>query len=167
MSTTELYEKSEPLIHQICTDFHRRWRIEFDELKGLANLIFMDAVERHESSRGEFSTLLVRMLNTRLLSEVRRERLRKTNRDTLAKEVQCPSTTGFIDLLCDMGEDAKTIIQIVVEPPPDIRAEPRRGHRFFRGAVKRHLRNQRGWSFYRIQKALSEVKYAIRSSLSA
>jgi len=166
----KLYVESERLISQVCFEFHTKWNIDLSDLKGCADLIFMEAVQLHEKDRGEFSTLLVRMLKTRLQSEVRRELTHRTYKDSSANAPPrvCRDNTRFIDLLCDMGEDAKTILHVVSDPPSDVQKEPQaaRGYRFFWGAVKRHLRNERGWSFYRIRRALGEVRHAVRSTLS-
>lgn len=78
------YKKYVRMINSISARFAKMYKIDFDEIKAEANLIFCESVNRYDENKGAvFSTYLYSQLNIRIWSYCEKELKRR------ACQIQC------------------------------------------------------------------------------
>ncbi len=62
------FEKYKKLLHHECWLFCRSTRMDYNDLFGEAQIVFLNCLEKHDSDKSRFSTFLVRSIRNHFLS---------------------------------------------------------------------------------------------------
>ena len=151
---------------------YRFWIIyggDLDDLKSQANLIFINAVDDFDSSKGtKLSTWIVYKIQKRLLDYMRNGYLpTHTSIDELFDEIESKPNENFsvMELLDELEQDAHIVLQLFLDTPREVILNIFEDKNFrldhTGGKVRNRLRNrlrQMGWTIKRIRKAFEEIK---------
>lgn len=117
---TETYQDIQNLIYDVVWKFKKAHGGDFDEMVSEANVIYMDAYLNHNPNRANFTSWLYRKLIWGL-SERHRTLLLKNHREQTSGEMyEFSSPTvrrPFYELLTELGQDARTIVELILEMP--------------------------------------------------
>ncbi len=156
------YRETENTIYQLCWKAQKRWGGEFDDYLSSANVAWVNAYQKFDFSRGvKFNTYVYRAIWNALLDEYSSQVKWVKNNKSMPEEVEfAEKHSRFTSLMSDMSEDARIIIQLVLEAPSDLRdllsaKQPQQS----RQNLWAYLRGL-GWSMARTVDAFSELKEA-------
>jgi hypothetical protein len=170
-AVTETYHDVEGLLDQIAWRFIRRYGGEYNEIRSEANIHFLAAYSRFDSSEGEFKSWVNRRVFLCLLETLRKKimrnnRLPRTDADPDSLVV---NTSSFIalDFLDELSEDARTIVSLVLEGSMDVNLatyerggdNPKPHH--IRWAIWEVCKDF-GWTFNRMKESFQEIREALR-----
>jgi len=166
-ATTETYFDIQNLIFDTVWKFQRQNGGDFDEMVAEANLIYMKAFLSHNPNKSQFSTWL-RFALWKGLIDFRRF-IREENRYINIKHFEeienfhlYPASTyiPFWDLISELSDDAKTIVDLILEPPEIMQsAALRKGNApcNIKTALRTHLSYVLGWSANQIKNSFQEI----------
>lgn len=190
-NASETYEECLDLIRSVVWKVIRTYGGDFDELMSEANVAFLDAYRTFDGSSAFTSWLHTRVWYSCVsfvrdrLEEQSRYKWREAERATvdgisirsigdasLASESihngveNVPdrrSTWRIGDLLEELGEDARLVVSLTLETPPDLErvyqakgAQPRN----LRSSLRQYLAEM-GWTAVRIAESFNEVRRAL------
>ena len=167
---TQTYEDVQKLIYKMCHLFRRRHGGEFEELVAEANVAFCKAYEHWRANGGAcFSTYLATAIYRRLLDKKRTARRRAhVWKEGQWYDFQVPAPAGgwqrLSALVEGLSEDAKTIVQLVLDTPAELLSEVKsRGGKScnWRTSILDHLADDAGWKQNRVSRAFQEVRAAL------
>jgi len=170
----ETYFDVEKMLCQLSWKYARLWGIDYNELRSVANVAFMDAYKSWNAERASFITHLYYSVTYRL-TDFRTQHVRHVARfkSGLRKISNPQEEVGFesvpdrvphpiVELLSQISDDAKTIVQLVADLPEDLAFIARLKKR---GKAKRELwryiKNHWGWSLPRTMAAFTEIQELI------
>lgn len=171
---TDTYRDVEYLIHHICHLFKEKHGGDFDDLLDVANQVFMDVYRGFREGSAPFTSYLSTCVYRRLLDEKRRSMRIKTisisgsgrkndyeegRGDIQLEDKSTPTSSPLNDLLDGLSEDAKVIVSLVLETPPEIAKiiEGKGGHpKNVRSTIRQHL-TEMGWAYTRIAESFQEI----------
>lgn len=165
---TESFLDVELLIKHTANKFVARYGGEVDEAIAHGNLMFVEAYDSWDRSRGKFTQWLYFLMWRTLLEQVRRQTMRnarhkrvKFDEDGLCTE----SRAHWLgDLLDGLSEDARTIVSMVLDTPMDLKiALAQRSvdsKQNTKGAFREVLQDM-GWSKDQVYKAFDEIREAL------
>ena len=165
----QLYKKVERLIDSVVWQFVDRYGGDYDELRADANMIFMEAIVLYDEERSSFPTFLVHQiwygLGKQRAKEARRKRLLKDfSSSSFYRSCQSvPSPVKYIELLDNISDDARFIVDTVMEMPEDLyQSAMKRGTtgKCVRAAIRGWLK-KKGWTHRKIQTVLTELRLAV------
>lgn len=171
--STEAYTEVERLIRMQVRNFIRRYgKIlgTWEEVEELANVFFIEAYDRFEPGRAEFTTLVAGHVMIRLINEMR---LKHESHQRFPMEPyileEHPRTESHFnvdDFLDGLSEDGRTVAKLVLDSPLDIRLTlKKKGNNVtpsrLRSAVVGFLKDI-GWAMERIREGFTEVSEALR-----
>lgn len=166
MDVAQEYGKMERLVDSVVWKFIKKYGGEFEEKRADANLSFVKVCNSFDPAKGKFSTYVAMGVWQDLLEENRRlaQRLNKTGTwlrgDSLENVAKKEQNQSFVqDLLAELSEDAKTVVQLCLETPAELAQimEDKGGQpRNIRSTVKQYLANM-GWVASRISESFQEV----------
>lgn len=168
----ETYKDVQKLIFATAWDFWNIYGGSIDDLIGQANLIFIEALDDYDSSRGTKLTTWVAFRIKKGMLDYRRNQNRNKYKPTYFSIVERPlkiyplsdKEFSVMELLDELGQDAHIVLQLFFDTPREIMVDIRNSHQridYVQAAVRNRLRNrlrQMGWTMKRIRKAFDEIK---------
>lgn len=162
------FPKVEKMMHKISWSFSRAYLIEYEDCIRECHFAFAKAATRYDSDRtvnSSFSTYLYNLCQFALIdlvkSRVRRVKcdVLEDNMDVEAPECRSPS----LELLCDIGDDAKEILSLLLDTPHEILRGRRMSPRKLLKLVAGHLNWEKGpGSYPQIKKAIEEIRTTLQ-----
>ncbi len=151
----EAYRSVERMIWKICWTFSRD-RNECDDCLSIANEAFLKAYDSYDPNRGAFTTLVYWCVTNKLRNHYteRKHRLAMEKTNTIlecavedpAHEIPNRPMRMLESLLADLGDDARLIVQAVIESPNEICKTLKRGtQKQRRNRVWKQMRKD-GWT---------------------
>ncbi len=136
-----------------------------DDLMSLGHETFMSAAESWDPRRARFSTWFRRRLRFEFLKEAERaHRRRRLFREGIPESIThvTPATVACIrDMISGMGDEARTVVSIVLSGPAEILEEiDGTGIAAVRSALRRWCRRQ-GWTHAKVRETMTEIKQAM------
>jgi len=172
----ETYQKHKNLIYQIVWRFKDKNGGDFEELLAEANLLFVLSIESYKEGKGAYNTWLHHVIRTGLQDFKRfinQETCVKGKYESKIRSAESLQQTkkvhdGFclVELLEDVGEDAKIIMELVYEPTQALQqlALKNKLTQRTRKTIELFLHNNLGWQKKRIKRSFKEIQerlYAI------
>ncbi len=168
-AATQTYYDVENLINSIVWKFYNKYGGSFEDWKAEANLIYTKAFNNHKERLGKFTPYLYVCLEGELLNFFRDfislHQPSTTDKDGTDLMYFFKDKTNpfyfLIDLLDEIkNEDAKTLINLVLDMPEDLMKEnlktfgdhPSHIQRFLKGYLKKI-----GWTSKRITESFQEI----------
>lgn len=165
----ETYEDVKLLIFGAVWKFCGGYGGNVDDLISQANLIFIDAFDSYDPSKGaKFTTWLTWKIKKGLLDYMRKERVYVTDihisNEFIEEYPALDRSFSVMELLDEMGQDAYIVLQLFFETPRDVMANivnnyNRADHA--QTAMRNRLQNrlrQMGWTMRRTKKAFEQLK---------
>lgn len=164
---SETYTDIEKLIYDIVWKFKDRYGGDIGELVAEANLIYVLAFDSYNETKGALSTWMHFCIRKGLLDFLKSTR--QQNRYGLKfyplSEAKGVSIQKFrplhlLEMLEEVGEDAKVVIRLVFYPPEGITKEDLEGG-FSACRCRRYLRqylHDLGWTGRRIKESFQEIR---------
>lgn len=173
MSTTmcdDTWDDVKRMAFRQAWSFHQRFGMDFDEAASAASEAFARAYREWDSdheSGASFSTYAWHKIKNALVTErCRSARWMSRNRpgeDGLERGRPRGRESTLSSILTDLGDDARTIVMAVVDPPDEeMRKALLRGPRRATSLLRRRLLSI-GWSVARIIDSFREVSEALES----
>lgn len=163
---TETYIDVEKLIYATVWKFKRKFGGDFEELVAEANFIYVLAFDSYKESRAAFTTWLCFCIWRGLQNHIRFIREKNKYTKILPLE-QCPNRefviekpSFFFEMLDEFGEDSKTIIKLVFNPPEELKKE---SNHSFKVDIRIYLSTKFGWTGRRIKESFEEIGKVITS----
>lgn len=169
---TETYREIEPMLDKLAWAFTDRKKKDFDDCKAQANLGYAHALASYDPEQGtSFSTWVYSQVRGKLLS--RRTRLaeqyaseKQVEDDGRLDRNESPRRRHLFEAMAaDLSEDARLLVEIVIDAPAEIAWAVGLGGRNparARYSIYEYLRGT-GWTFARAASAFSELKEALGS----
>lgn len=180
----ETYADVEKLLWRICHRHQAKYGGDFDNLLGEAGLLFMAAYKDYDPKMGKFPTWLYQKVTYGLISATRNRRKvrvisssdliesgklvvknERGGRSHLEYDPQEPAKSKFHigDFIAELGQDAKTVVQLLLETPADLLviADNKGGQpRNLRSTVRQALAKE--WGDQRVRASFDEVRGALQ-----
>ena len=166
----EAYEQVKNLIYDTVWKFKRRYGGDFEELLSDANYHFIEAWNDYDPDYGtKLSTFVRNAIWFNLIDQLRRKATR--DRHIMVSSVTIENQ-GYTqtrndpigDLADELTEDAKTVLELVLNSPAEISAaiwtkggQPRN----FRSCIRTYLQRL-GWTAARVTESFDEIRQAIK-----
>jgi len=160
------YAEMRPLIHATAREFARRYNRYEDECESRANVIFLEALQKFDPTRGRLEPRIKSLIWCRLLDDVRKwargcNGLELTDGMTRHYEAgRRPARTdapSVEELLAALSPDARVVAEMVLfNPVPEYGVTVRKDPGRVRAAIRRDLAG-RGWPRSRIEEAFDEL----------
>jgi len=160
---TETYLDMDNLICDIVWKFIKRYGGEFDELKAEANFLFISAVESYQKTKGKLTTWLHHRIWRGLQDSAKTERA-QTHFELYEELVSDKHHSNLFLILNELGDDGRTIIKIIFEPPEGITDKDlETGFKSYktRMYLKNYLSSKLGWTGKRIKESFTEIRQII------
>lgn len=162
MNKTELYRKYEQMIWNKVHLTHFQTGLDKNDLFAQANLIFVQAYEKYDSSRKvDFSTFLYLRLNWEMIKYINKKLknsciLSEDISSILDKQMSCENLYIPKIQFEELSKDAKVILSIIFEEiPRDVR-------RITREFLYKYIRRTKNWKRKRILFSFNEIKHFLR-----
>lgn len=184
---SESYQDLRKMVQGIVLLFHQRYGGDLDDLFSEANKLFLLAHARHDSTRGKLSTCVYHSIYRGLRDIQRRERKRlgerKEKQIKAHKEISLEVLINHMDnaeqarpdefieknkdsldninsILCELEEDSKQIVNIILFPPEDFFFEVSEHNNplDWKDTLQDYLRFQLKWNIERINKSFKELE---------
>jgi len=170
-AVTTSYEDCRPIILCLCKRWCKRSGVDWDTALSAANLGFMEAYEKYDSSRGSFASFVWKKVQFALKDTVRPGQTRfgvnvsdisrvSCDSELNADEVVQKPTRWFEHLYQEAGEDCKVLLNCLMENPSELKFAF--CHDSVRG-IKRELRKKTGFSTDRFKRSFLELKSLVVS----
>jgi len=182
----ETYEDVEALIWHAVLNFNRRHGGDVEEQISIANLMFMEALERHEQDRSSFVTYLVWKIWWMLMKDLNKQIQRQAARPAIMQRwphkrgallegaadddgvfdineiTDRPDRTPFdAEMFMDAAsEDAQQVLQMALEFEDELKQEARSKTRTLRSTLRNAL-CKLGWTMDRITESFGEIREAL------
>lgn len=160
-----LYHELKPVIRKTARRFAARYNRDPEEYEARANLIFVEALAKHDPEKGRIEPRITFLIWNRLLDEVRRFAksgelqltegiVRRTERNQRAPRPR-PTAAEMLGLL---SPDARLVAEMVLNADPELNygAEADRNPGRVRAALRGELQG-RGWTHARTVAAFEEL----------
>lgn len=162
-----MYEKHENLLRKICHQF-RNSGIEFEDLMGIGNEVYILTLKEFEESRKiKFTTVLYSYVKNTIINEIQRNKRRKNeieneNIDHFSDSIDIEKRIIFMNGLNRLSKEAQEVVQMVLTSPSDILENAGISHpRKMRGCVRKKLKEQK-WPERKIWKIFREIKEVLK-----
>lgn len=170
----ELYPQVETLLECIAWDFVRRYpRLRIEDVRTEAYHCFMTAARRFNPDCGaQFKTWCRFIVTHRLKSYVRslaQDRLVPVENEELCAHVGTTTQQrpASLDIVSEMGEDARELVSLLVESPAEILETGARTTRDLIRSVREYLMDRKGWKRDHFRRTFVEVQDTLREAWSA
>lgn len=171
--TTTFYD-TERMINKAVKNFYLRYGGEINDWKAEAHLIFMKAHNSYDDNcQVKFTTYLHTLLYTLLQSYyikyVSRTQTLLFDHEELVRNVADAKRQPYhlVDLLDEMKQDARALIQLIWEMPEELKREkltPCNKSKYYKSNHALHMKvflksylRSKGWTHTRIQKTFTEI----------
>lgn len=165
-SMTETYQDVYKLICHIVWKFQRANGGDFEEMKSIANMTFMDAFFSHDESKASFPTWLQIKIRHSLLERMREscKREKSTVGDKSLEDQFVIYHRPFWELTEELSHDAQTIVELLWELPEtlqDTMLEKGTHPRNARAALRLYLKTFFGWTEKHVVETFAEITEVI------
>ena len=166
-------EKDLNLIRKAVWSFLRRNSslvLEFDDLFSEACIAYLEAIEQFDSTKGQKSTFIWRVIFNRLTNIFQKSQ--RINNYEISYEVGQEvykliqpedyiedyifAKQNFLEMINQLSEDARLVCNICIYPPAELKFT--NVSKKFRGEIVRYLRAEKNWSWSRIWDSFREIK---------
>lgn len=166
----ETYKDMQKFIAASAWDFWESYGGDFDDLIAQANLIFIDAFDKYDPSRGaKLSTWIAFKIRVGLCEYMRNGNVYETPHipiDDKFAETYPASNDNFsvLEFLDEMEQDARIVLQLFLETPRDVMENilnSRKKTNHVQSAMRKRLQNrlrQIGWTMRRTREAFEQIK---------
>ena len=165
-----VYSEVEHLITHICNVFRSKHGGDPEDLLSTATQVFVDVYKSWRDGEAPFTSFLSTCIYRRLLDEKRKNlRIKPIRINQGASkygdmkqpfEIEDTSRTfNFSDFIEEMTDDAKMVVKLVLETPPEIAEiiEGKGGHpKNVRSTIRQYL-IELNWTYTRINESFSEI----------
>ncbi len=172
IAATETFHDVQGLIYWTVSKFKEQYGGDFDDLVSEANLIFTELYSGEgrafvQQGNRSFSSALHWLISHQLLDQLRyrafrNNRCRVSCREILPEKTQNNHGSWLVDLMDELSDDARTIVEIVLETPDSIlRLEMddfKDGHP--KTCIKKYMQTL-GWNMSRIKRTFQEISEAL------
>jgi len=162
---TETYKDMEKLVCKIAWRFAKTYNADFEEVQAETNLIFINAMKTYDKEKGALSTHLTHQITRRLQTYFKQQWKQQNQIPTINVDLVCIETPSsdftLIDIIDEVGEDARTLIDLVLETPVDFMNAIRPNRRNLRASMKRHSTKILGWTKRHYKETFEEVTNAL------
>ena len=167
MTAVDAYAEHEETVRGVAGRFASRFRRDPEETLGRANLLFVEAVRKHDPARSPFTAgylgwYVWKELVADLRKELRRHRLARRRR--LRADLLATHDPRAFEIP-RMGRDARELVDLVLNDPDlaeRLRHIPLPRGRAVRATVRAFLA-ERGWTKRRYLRAALEIRLAFWS----
>ena len=182
----ETYEDVKALIWYTVLNFNRKHGGDVEEQVSIANLMFMEALAKHDPERSSFVTYLVWKIWWRLMKDLNKQIQRQAARPAImqrwphkrgALQERLMDDAGVFSLnsiaerpdnppfdvgtfLVEASEDAQQVLQMALEFEEELKQEVRLKTRTLRSTLRDALRKL-GWTMDRITESFGEIREAL------
>lgn len=164
----ETYASIELLLHNITHKFSAQYQLPYNDLLSYVHSIYPTIVERYNPTKGtKFSTWVAFATRMSLITHTKKE-LRHMGYEEINEEIcgsECQSTF-LIDLLEDISDDARYIVNIILNEKRSLsrmmqRKNVKQSKRYLK-VLTMYLRDRMGWSSARIEDAISCITKSLQ-----
>lgn len=159
---TENFKSVEKLIYSTVSSFRKKYGvIEKDELISIGFMGFMEADTSYNPEKCAYTTWVRLKIWSKLMDYIVHEQKIKRHRE-IDKRISCPPNT-FIQLLDSLNNDAKNIIDLILDTPDDLQLlinTSNGGSKQIKKTIAKYLGNM-GWHNKRIQYAFTQIQKAL------
>jgi len=171
-SLEETYKDVENLIYTITWKFQNKYGGIFEELRAEANLLFVIAFDSYDPKKARFSTWLFHNIWNGLLTykqtihkQTPYTHYSKEESVSMHQEIEDKQGlfTKTFEILDEVGESAKTIIELILSPPESfthISTKAGNSGCHIRVAIRQHL-SSLGWTARQIRESFAEITEVI------
>ena len=162
-----LYKTVEKIVHKLAWDTAQRYPISYEESLSEAHLAFMKAVQSYNPERGtQFSSWCYFTVWTHLKDVVmKRSKERVFFIPEVTEEMagEAPPTEApSVQLAKELGEDAKLLVEMLLETPEELIGRPLTPKRLLTEVKK--ILHSKGWSWNRINDTVNQITTALRAA---
>lgn len=168
---TDTYKDVERWLTTLVKRFRKKYRIDLDEARSLANLGFVIAYESYDLNEGSFTNWVYQKVWGNLLSGIRKDisenrRRKKTTTEFDLDSFRIPDPPDFRldDLLTSLKKDAREVVTMALRPPKGVEKIVRHykndSEISYRMAIRQFLKDK-GWTASRITETFNEVRRAL------
>lgn len=165
MADNNKFDQYKDLINERAWHWARKTGVSYEELAGAGAEVFVRCVLKFDATKGAaFSTYLHCSLNNRFQDICSKEMRYAELGEGLLAQLVAPDYSHIKRIIEDLGEDARWLArQIVNGTAPlvmlnDGSVSPKKS----RGAIRRWLRGECGWSNPQVYAAFHELEHAIK-----
>lgn len=120
---SEVYQDLQEAITYTVLGFVRRYGGDFEELRADANLLFVQAYDKHDESKGSLVTWVKFYVFKNLLEKLRSRLYRqaahgRSNKDVLT--LPAPAEFGLMEFLDGLPLEVAAVVKMTLDPPPDV-----------------------------------------------
>lgn len=163
------YYDVEKLIKYVVHQFIRQYGGDFEELNAEANLLYIQAFDKYDESKGKFASWVRFYISKNLLETLRRDLMRNRRVPRVALNFDLVPTNhhefDYRDLMEEMSEDASIVLRLAVDTPAELcRQFDNKGGkpRNIRSCIRAFL-VKAGWASARVTEAFEEIKNVLTS----
>ena len=151
----------EKMLAKLAASHQATWGGDYNEWLAEANLAFVNAYRTWNPSHGRLTTWAWHNVRGHLLN-LHRTKAAKAKRESLPADVGEESRFDLRAWLFELGEDARYVVDMVLESPVDLIQimRTRDKKRPSRSLLKRFLRDL-GWGHMKISKTFQEITEAL------
>ncbi len=166
---TEAYQDVKEVIQQAVFYFARKYGGDYEELLGEANLLFVEAYQRHKEDKANFKVWVKYFITKQLLERLRTKLYKKARCKQVFKDlanIKAPQPDfNLSDFIDELPADAAEVVKLIFYSPPDIdlSVQQRGGytpHRF-KLALMEYL-SDLGWGVEQILSVFTSIKEALK-----
>jgi len=160
---TETFKDMEKLICKIAWRFANAYNADLEEVQAEASLIFLNAMKTYDEEKGRLSTYLTLRITWGLIGYFEKQKKQTAVYSVASFEdiEDLTSNLSVIDILDEVGEDAKTLIDLVLETPVDFMNAIRPNRKNLRASMRRHATKILGWTTRHYKETFEEVTNAL------
>ena len=155
LEVEKYYKKYKGMINKMAFFYSKKYNKEYDELKGQANLIFCEALERYEKMKSSFSTYLSISLRGFLKRYIKKDSLTYSIEDYAAIDKEFLNYCRRLEFTDQVKDEVSDSAQIILQYILDNGIEDRSKVRF--NKILKHFRNL-DWNRIDVLKGIRELK---------
>lgn len=158
------FVKYTPLLHKLSHQTASRCRRPEEDVFQQACFLFMQATESFNESKGKFGTYLFSRVRNGLSDWGKKNDLPKDPADLpeTFTSLTARDNAMFHDWLSGLKEEVHEVAMIILNGPTEVLdIAGTAGRKAVLGALRRHLRKNKGWSWPKIWTVIRETKAAV------
>lgn len=169
LAITETYLEVKDMIKHLCWLFHQKSGVEFDELHGQANLIFMELLESYQEDVAKFTTYLSFILPRGLYDytyKILRKQSSHTYDNTLVEGLSSFQEFPTNEFLEDLSYDCQVIFHLIMYSPKEIQDmafNKKQGQMLFKEYLASILETQFNWTPFKIKNQFKIMKDVVNA----
>jgi RNA polymerase sigma factor (sigma-70 family) len=154
MDTAQVYKDHTRLLHKICWDFRTRYGGDWEELRSIANLHFMQAIRSYDDKRASLSTW-VRLKVWNALRDNQKKETVRNRREHFNYDIPDRQRFDLDQFKKELSPKARRMINVAL-------AKRERTKKEKRNAVIQYFKDI-GWSMKTIMEGFAEIAEALQT----